>query len=301
MLTAKLAAHYGIDERQILVTRGSSEAIDVLIRGFCAAGRDSILITPPTFDMYRLYATIQNAAIKRVPLVAERDFALDADKVLEAIDATTKIVFICSPNNPTGQSMARDDVERICRETEGRALVVLDEAYHEFAEAGHFGALRARYEHVVLLRTLSKFVSLAGVRCGLLIAAPEVIDFAQNVLPPYTFPTPSIEHVLQALSTDSLRVSQERVALLKRERARLSAALANLPQVRKVYPSDANFVMVKTSNGATFRDAARRAGVLVRTFDDPLLADCVRITVGRPADNDLLLRALAGAERGRDA
>jgi histidinol-phosphate aminotransferase len=301
MLTAKLAAHYGIEQRQILVTRGSSEAIDVLIRGFCAAGRDSILITPPTFDLYRLYATIQNAAIRRVPLVADKDFALDADAVLAAIDATTKIVFLCSPNNPTGQSLARSDVERVCRETEGRALVVLDEAYHEFAEAEDFAALRARYEHVVLLRTLSKFVSLAGVRCGLLIAAPQVIEFAQNVLPPYTFPTPSIEHVVQALSTDSLRVSEERVALLKRERARLSAALAQLPQVRRVYPSDANFVMVKARDGTEFRETAHRAGVLVRTFDDPLLADCVRITVGRPADNDLLLRALAGAERGNDA
>jgi len=301
MLTAKLGAHYGVDQRQILVTRGSSEAIDVLIRGFCAAGRDSILITPPTFDMYRLYATIQNAAIKRVPLRADQDFALDADKLLECVDATTKIVFICSPNNPTGQSMARADVERICRETAGRALVVIDEAYHEFAEAEDFGALRARHEHVVLLRTLSKFVSLAGVRCGLLIAAPEVVEFAQNVLPPYTFPTPSIEHVLQALSTDSLRVSEERVALLKRERARLSAALRDVPEVRKVYPSDANFIMVKTHDGAGFRETARRAGILVRTFDDPLLVDCVRITVGRPADNDLLLRALSGAEGGVDA
>jgi len=301
MLTAKLAAHYGIDQAQILVTRGSSEAIDVLIRGFCSAGRDSILITPPTFDMYRLYATIQNAAIKRVPLLANKDFALDADAVLAAIDSTTRIVFLCSPNNPTGQSLARADVERVCRETAGRTLVVLDEAYHEFAEAEDFAELRQRYEHVVLLRTLSKFVSLAGVRCGLLIAAPQIIEFSQNVLPPYTFPTPSIEHVIRALSTDSLRVSEERVALLKRERARLSTALAELPQVRKVYPSDANFVMVKARDGGAFRDTAHRGGVLVRTFDDPLLADCVRITVGRPADNDLLLRVLAGAERGSDA
>jgi histidinol-phosphate/aromatic aminotransferase/cobyric acid decarboxylase-like protein len=135
----------------------------------------------------------------------------------------------------------------------------------------------------------------------LLVAAPQVIEFSQNVLPPYTFPTPSIEHVVQALSTDSLRISEERVALLKRERARLSAALANLPQVRKVYSSDANFVMVKARDGAAFRETAHRAGVLVRTFDDPLLVDCVRITVGRPADNDLLLRALAGAERLSDA
>jgi histidinol-phosphate aminotransferase len=297
VLQAKLAGYYGIEQRQILVTRGSSEAIDVLIRGFCAAGRDKILICPPTFDMYRLYASIQNAGVVRVPLLADRDFALDTDNILKAIDATTKLVFICSPNNPTGQSMARTDIERICRETAGRALVVIDEAYHEFAAGGHFLELRNAFEHVVLLRTLSKFVSLAGVRCGLIVAAPEVIDFAQVVLPPYTFPTPSIELVQQALSKDALRVSAERIAVLKRERERLAAALRDVPQVAQVYPSDANFILVRARDGQAFRETARRANILVRTFDDPLLANCVRITVGRPSDNDLLLQAIAGAER----
>jgi histidinol-phosphate aminotransferase len=295
VLQAKLAGYYGIEQRQILVTRGSSEAIDVLIRGFCTAGRDKILVCPPTFDMYRLYAGIQNAEVVRVPLLAQRDFALDTDRILAAVDAQTKLIFICSPNNPTGQSMARTDIERICRDK--NILVVIDEAYHEFAEGGDFLDLRNRYEHVVLLRTLSKFVSLAGVRCGLIVATPELIDFAQVVLPPYTFPTPSIELVQQALSADALRVSEERVTLLKRERVRLAAALRDVPQVLQVYPSDANFILVKTRNGQVFRETARRAGILVRTFDDPLLQDCVRITVGRPGDNDQLLQAIAGAER----
>jgi histidinol-phosphate aminotransferase len=297
VLQQKIADYYGIEQRQILVTRGSSEAIDVLIRGFCTAGRDKILVCPPTFDMYRLYAAIQNAGVVRVPLVTERDFELDTHAILAALDASVKIVFICSPNNPTGQSMARDDIERICRETAGRALVVIDEAYHEFAAGGDFLDLRNRYEHVVLLRTLSKFVSLAGVRCGLIVGAPELIEFAQVVLPPYTFPTPSIELVQQALSKDSLKVSAERVAVLKRERARLSAALRDMPQVVQVYPSDANFILVRTRDGQAFRKAARHADILVRTFDDPLLTDCVRITVGRPDDNDLLLRAVSGVER----
>ena len=301
MLQEKLAAYYGIEQRQILVTRGSSEAIDVLIRGFCAAGRDQILVCPPTFDMYRLYAGIQNAGVVRVPLDAERDFALDVDGVLAALEPTVKIVFICSPNNPTGQSMARPDLERLCRETAGRALVVVDEAYHEFATHGDFLDLRKRYDHVVLLRTLSKFVSLAGVRCGLVVGAPELIEFAQVVLPPYTFPTPSIELVAQALSQDSLRVSEERVQVLKRERERLSAALRDLPQVVHVYRSDANFVLVKVRDGQAFRETARRADILVRTFEDPLLANCVRITVGRPDDNDLLLAAVSGAEQKRHA
>jgi histidinol-phosphate aminotransferase len=301
VLQAKLAEYYGIERRQILVTRGSSEAIDVLIRGFCAAGRDKILVCPPTFDMYRLYAGIQNAGVVRVPLLAERDFALDTQAVLAALDRDTKLVFICSPNNPTGQSMARPDIERICRETAGRAIVVIDEAYHEYAEGGDYLDLRDRYEHVVLLRTLSKFVSLAGVRCGLIVAAPELIEFAQVVLPPYTFPTPSIELVEEALSQDSLRVSEERVVLIKRERERLAAALRDVPQVVTVFPSDANFVMVRTRDGQRFRETARRAGILVRTFEDPLLADCVRITIGKPEDNDALLKAIAGVELPTDA
>jgi histidinol-phosphate aminotransferase len=301
VLQAKLAEHYGIEQRQILVTRGSSEAIDVLIRGFCAAGRDRILVCPPTFDMYRLYAGIQNAGVVRVPLLAARNFALDTDQIVAALDTSVKIVFVCSPNNPTGQSMARDDVERVCRAAAGRALVVIDEAYHEFATGRDFLDFRARHQHVVLLRTLSKFVSLAGVRCGLIVGAPELIEFAQVVLPPYTFPTPSIELVQQALSRDSLQVSEERIQVLKRERARLAAALRDVPQVVQVYPSDANFILVRTRDGQAFRDTARRADILVRTFDDPLLKDCVRITVGRPADNDLLLQAVSGAERKRHA
>jgi histidinol-phosphate aminotransferase len=301
VLQEKLADYYDIEQRQILVTRGSSEAIDVLIRGFCAAGRDRILVCPPTFDMYRLYAGIQNAGVVRVPLKAEQDFALDTDNILAAVDASVKIVFICSPNNPTGQSMARQDIERICRETAGRALVVIDEAYHEFAAGGDFLELRKRFEHVVLLRTLSKFVSLAGVRCGLIVGAPELIEFAQVVLPPYTFPTPSIELVQQALSKDSLRVSEERVSLLKSERARLSTALRETPHVIQVYPSDANFVLVKARDGQAFREMARRADILVRTFDDPLLKDCVRITVGKPSDNDQLLQAVTGSGRNSHA
>jgi len=301
VLQEQLSDYYGIEQRQILVTRGSSEAIDVLIRGFCTAGRDKVLVCPPTFDMYRLYAGIQNAAVVRVPLMAADDFALDTRAVLAALDASTKIVFLCSPNNPTGQSLARAEVETICRETAGRALVVIDEAYHEFASSGDFLDFRNRYEHVVLLRTLSKFVSLAGVRCGLIVADPELIEFAEVVLPPYTFPTPSIELVQQALSKDSLRVSEERVALLKAERTRLAEALANVPHVLRVYPSDANFILVKTNDGDGFRERARRAGILVRTFDDPLLVDCVRITIGRPSDNDRLLEAFSSVELERHA
>jgi histidinol-phosphate aminotransferase len=300
-LRNRLAEHYGARPDEMLVTRGSSEAIDVLIRGFCRAGQDQILICPPTFDMYRVYATIQAAGIVRVPLrrVAE-GFALDTAAVLDALGGNVKIVFLCTPNNPTGQSIPRADVEAVCEAARGRALVIIDEAYHEFASTSYLD-LRGRHEHVVLLRTLSKFVSLAGVRCGALIAAREVVDFLGNVLPPYTFPTPSIEHVLDALTDDSLRVSNERISVLKRERERLGRALADAPQVLEVYPSDANFVLVRVRDGQRLRNAAHQAGILVRTFADDALADCVRITVGRPEDNDLLLNAIGSMGRFDDA
>lgn len=296
-LRRKLAEHYGAREQDVLVTRGSSEAIDALIRGFCEARRDRVLVTPPTFDMYRVYAGIQGAGLVSVPLVVEPDrFVLDTERLLAAVDSTTKLVFLCSPNNPTGQSVPRAEVERICAALAGRTLVVIDEAYHEFAAAGHLLDLQQRYEHVVLLRTLSKFVSLAGVRCGVLIGASELVEYLGNVLPPYTFPTPSIELVMQSLSEDSLRVSEERVALIKRERQRLAEALRHLAEVVTVYASDANFVLVRTRDGQRFKDAAHRAGILVRTFaGEEALADCVRITVGRPDDNDRLLQALANA------
>jgi histidinol-phosphate aminotransferase len=206
-------------------------------------------------------------------------------------------VFLCTPNNPTGTSLPRADVARICEAVGERALVVIDEAYHEFSEARDYLEFRAKYQNVVLLRTLSKFVSLAGVRCGMLIADPEIVEYLGGVLPPYTFPTPSIELVRDALTPDALNVSRERVALIKRERRRLADALLDSPLVARVYASDANFLLLKTRNAAAFSAQAHRAGILVRLFPGQTeLADCVRVTVGRPEDNDRLIRAISGGE-----
>ena len=296
-LRNRLAEQYGVAREELLVTRGSSEAIDVLIRAFCAARRDAVVFCPPTFDMYRLYAGIQGADLVQVPLLRNedplKDFSLDTANVIAALNDRTKLVFICSPNNPTGLSMDPGDVESICRAARGRALVVLDEAYMEFSSGPDFEDLRQRHD-VVRLRTLSKFVSLAGVRCGALIAAPGLIEFLGNVLPPYTFPTPSIELVLQALSTDSLGASNERITVLRRERARLAGELATVPDITRVWPSDGNFLLVEARDADLFTESARRAGILVRSFASHTgLQNCIRITVGRPDQNDLLLAAVA--------
>ena len=292
-LREALAAYYGVEPEKLLVTRGSSEAIDVLIRGFCRAGQDSILTTPPSFDMYRVYATIQAAGIQQAPLRAEAGFAFDRDAVLARFDDSTRIVFVCSPNNPTGTVASPDDLTALAAALEGRALLVVDAAYQEYAEDQGLDELLERFEHVVVLRTLSKFVALAGARCGALVATPAVVGYLENVLPPYTFPTPSIEIVLDALEPDSLAVARERIALTRAERERMNRALAEVDGVLEVYPSQANFVLIRVRDRASFVTAARDGGVLVRTFADPGLADCVRITIGRPEDNSKLLDAVS--------
>jgi len=294
-LREALARYYRQPADRLLVTRGSSEAIDVVIRGFCQAGRDSILVTPPSFDMYRVYATIQAAAIQTAPLRIGESFAFDLDKVLAAVDNSTRIVFVCSPNNPTGTIAPKSAIAELARALAGRALLVVDAAYQEYAEDQGLDALLERHDHVVVLRTLSKFVALAGARCGALIANRAVIGFLENVLPPYTFPTTSIEVVLAALREDSLAVARERIAIIRSERQRLSEALERMAGVLEVYPSQANFILVRLEDRDAFVDAARRAGVLVRIFSgDPTLKDCVRITIGRPEDNTKLIAGVTG-------
>jgi len=296
-LRQTLANYYGVAPDRLLVTRGSSEAIDVLIRGFCRAGQDAILTTPPTFDMYRVYATIQAAEIQTVPLIASEAFAFDVDAVLERLDAATRIVFVCTPNNPTGTVAGRENLERLAANLGGRALLVIDAAYQDYADDQGLDALLGKYENLVVLRTLSKFVALAGARCGCLIAVPEVVRFLENVLPPYTFPTPSIEIVSAAFEPESLEVARQRLAEVLSERERLSRRLATLDDVLEVYPSQANFVLIRVRDRDRFIATARRGGVLVRGFSgDPLLADCVRITIGRHQDNRQLLEALGVAD-----
>jgi histidinol-phosphate aminotransferase len=294
-----LADYYGVAAEQLLVTRGSSEAIDVLIRGFCRAGQDTILTTPPTFDMYRVYATIQAAGIKHAPLKRADAFAFDLGGVLAEVDDSTRIVFVCSPNNPTGTVVSHDDLVTLAEALAGRALLVIDAAYQEYAVDQGLGELLARYEHVVVLRTLSKFVALAGARCGAVLAAPDVIEFLGKVLPPYTFPTPSIEIVLAALESKSLKAARQRIEETRRERDAMGQALSELADVVEVYPSQANFLLVRLKDRDAFSEAARRGGVLVRSFSgDPALADCIRITVGLPEDNARLLKAVADAGAG---
>jgi histidinol-phosphate aminotransferase len=292
-LIARLAAHYGVQPDALLVTRGSSEAIDLLIRSFCRAGQDEIVICPPTFGMYEFYAQVQGAAIRRIPLDREQGYTLPVEAILAQWTDHSKLVFVCSPNNPTGNCFPDSEVERLAAGLAGRGVVVLDSAYIEFAASDPLHGMLARHDNIVVLRTLSKSLSLAGIRCGSMLGRAPLIELIGRALPPYCFPTSSQDAVMRCLGAEAQAELAARRQIIIAERGKLAAALAGLPDVLRVWPSDANFLLVETTAGSTLSARARAGNILLRDFGwDPMLPNCVRITVGSPADNQQLLKAL---------
>ena len=295
-LAAKLAGFYRVAPAQLLPGRGSDESIDLVVRGFCRAGVDNVIICPPTFGMYSVAARIQGAEVREVPLNRERGFALDTDRVLAACDASTRIVFLCSPNNPTGNAMNPADVERLLGALASRALVVVDEAYIEFIGESSGGASLtselARFPNLVVLRTLSKALGLAGARVGSLIAAPEIVALLAKVIPPYSIPQLTIETVFATLSPAQLAIQRERVSQVRAERERLHAALAGKASLIRVWPSVANFLLADFRDAEAALAAARAAKLLIRDMRS-VSPHSLRISVGTPEQNDRLIRSLA--------
>jgi histidinol-phosphate aminotransferase len=291
-LIGKLSTLYEVAPAQMLVTRGSDEGIDLLLRTFCRAGQDAILITPPTYGMYVVAAGIQGARVLTVPLVRENNFALDANAVLRAIVPEVKLVFLCSPNNPTGGLLDRAAVHKLVQELAGRAVVAVDEAYVDFSGTPSLATEIAANPNLVVLRTLSKAFGLAGARLGTTIANPAVIGILQKVIAPYPIPVPVLQAGLAALSCDGLTAARESVRQLVGERRRLAAALVALPVVKKVWPSDANFLLVEVSDSARVMAAGRAAGVIWRDRSKDV-ANTVRITIGSAGENDQTLEILS--------
>jgi histidinol-phosphate aminotransferase len=292
VLAQRLATLYGVTERQLLPGRGSDESIDLLVRGFCRAGVDNVVICPPTFGMYAVAARIQGAAVREVPLVRDSGFALDTPGVLAACDVNTKIVFLCTPNNPTGNAMAPAAIEELLVALSDKALVVVDEAYIEFSGDRSLTTELSRFSNLVVLRTLSKAYGLAGARVGSLIAAPEIVALLGKVIPPYSIPQLTIEAVLATLGEGQLAIQRERVAQVRAERERLSAALPSCKPVQKIWPSVANFLLVDFAAPDAVLDAARAAKLLIRDMRG-VSPQSLRITVGTIEQNDRLIRSLA--------
>jgi histidinol-phosphate aminotransferase len=292
-LAARLAEVYGVKPAQLLPGRGSDESIDLVLRGFCRAGVDNVILCPPTFGMYAVAARIQGAEIREVPLLAAQGFALDVDGIRRATDANTKIVFLCAPNNPTGNDIPLATIETIIGATRG--LVVVDEAYLEFSARAASGGLATwldRYPNLVVLRTLSKAYGLAGARVGSLIASAEIVALLAKVIPPYSIPQLTIEAVLATLAPAQIAIQKERIAQVLRERDRIRDALSQSRQVVKVWPSDANFLLVDFADAESALGKAREAKLLIRDMRN-VSPRSLRISVGTPEQNDRLIRSLS--------
>jgi histidinol-phosphate aminotransferase len=293
-LVARLAALYGVPPEMLLVGRGSDEAIDLLSRIYLRAGRDAILQCPPTFGMYRVAAHIQGAGVVEVPLERDRGWSLDPSRLLAAWRPAMKIVYLCSPNNPTANAFDLEAIEAVCSALDGKAIVAVDEAYIEWSGRRSLAAWLERFPTLAVLRTLSKAHALAGARIGALLAHPDLIELARRVIPPYSLAQPTIEAALRALEPDALAAARTQIETLLAERDYLRARLERTALVAKVWPSDTNFLLVDSKDADRFLRSSMAGGTLVRDLRaNPALPSALRVSVGTRAENDALMQSLA--------
>ena len=286
-----------VSSRNLTITRGADEAIDCLIRGFCEPGADNIVICPPTFAMYAQSAMLQSVEVRHAPLTA--DFGLDPTAIAMAMDEATKLVFVCSPNNPTGNVMNAGAIANLCVACDGRALVVVDETYIEYAgEGGEAGSLipaLEQFANLVILRTLSKSHAAAGIRCGCAVAAADITGVMQKVLAPYPVPQPVMSAALTILETgNQQRLAAKRAEVIVR-RDDVITALGEIEGIIRVWPSDANFVLVEALDAVALCQRAREGGVVLRNQSHQHgVGEAVRISIGSAEEMARLLAALRG-------
>ncbi len=283
----QLAELKGVKPQQIFLGNGSDEAIDSLIRAFCEPNVDSVLITPPTYGMYAVCADVNAVAIDQVLLTP--DFDIDLNAFPKTFKPTAKILFLCSPNNPSGNLLSRDKVVEVLNRFPG--LVVVDEAYIDFASSKSFTFELSKYPNLVILQTFSKAWGLAGLRLGMCFASEEIIQIINKIKYPYNVNVFTQEQALTAL----LQVDKknENVKEIIAERSTLANSLAKLSIVKRIYPSDANFLLVQVNDALATYEYLMQKGIIVRDRSKVTLCDnCIRITIGTPKENQDLLNAL---------
>ncbi len=284
---AKLSNIKGVPAENIFLGNGSDEAIDILYRAFCTPGVDNVILVPPTYGMYEVSANINDVTFKKVNLTA--DYQLDLDGIANAIDAHTKLIFICSPNNPTGNSIRRQDIETVLNNFQG--LVVVDEAYINFSAVKSFTQELAEYPNLVVLQTLSKAWGLAALRLGMAFASKEIIAVYNKIKPPYNINQATQDIVLEALN--NVDQVNDWIKETVSEREKLVRELLELDYVQYITPSDANFILVKMEQPREVYDYLVQYGIIVRDRSKVELCEgCLRITVGTPAENRTLLEKL---------
>jgi histidinol-phosphate aminotransferase len=283
----RLSEIKGVPPRNIFLGNGSDEAIDILFRAFCRPGIDNVITVPPTYGMYEVSANINDIEVKKVKLLP--DYQLDMEGIAEAVDDNTKLIFICSPNNPTGNSIDRQDIETILVNFKG--LVVIDEAYINYSRQKTFIQELTEYSNLVVLHTLSKAWGLAGLRLGMAFASEEIIEVFNKVKPPYNVNEASQQLALQALQ----QVDQvnDWIRLTVTEREKLVKTLGGMNIVEKIYPSDANFILVKTIDARAIYEYLVNKGIIVRDRSKVELCEgCLRITIGTQEENQILTETL---------
>jgi histidinol-phosphate aminotransferase len=286
-LKKKISTIKTVPAENILLGNGSDECIDLLIRAFCEPLQDNIIICPPTYGMYEVYAHINNVPLKEIALLP--DYQLNLEALEQAIDENTKLIFLCSPNNPTGNSLDRGDIEVVLNNFEG--IVVVDEAYINFSRHRSFVSELNEYPNLVVMQTFSKAWGLAALRLGMNFASREIIDILNKIKPPYNINQATQELALSAL--DHLEEVNEMIRETVKEREILVKELVQLPLVQKVYPSDANFILAKVTNATAVYNFLKERGIIVRNRSNVILCeDCLRITVGTPEQDKQLVQAL---------
>ena len=286
-LKKKIAAIKKVEAENMLLGNGSDECIDLLIRAFCDPQRDNIIICPPTYGMYEVYANINDVPVKEVPLTPTYQLHLEA--LEEAVDAQTKIIFFCSPNNPTGNSLHREDIEMVLNNFDG--IVVVDEAYINYSRQRSFVTELKDYPNLVVMQTFSKAWGLAALRLGMIFASKEIVDVLNKIKPPYNINQATQELALKAL--DNLQDVNQMIQETVKERETLINELNSLPLIQKTFPTDANFVLAKLEGATAVYNYLKEKGIIVRNRSNVLLCeDSLRITVGTPDQNTQLINAL---------
>lgn len=287
LIKQKLADIKQTKASNIFLGNGSDEAIDLLFRIFCEPGKEAVITCPPTYGMYGVSAAIHNVENREVPLTT--DYQLDVDAILAAMDEKVKMLFICSPNNPTGNSLRQDDIQTLLSKFQG--IVIIDEAYIDFsAQKSRLSAIE-KYPNLVVMQTLSKAWGLASVRLGMAFANSELIGILNKVKPPYNISGPNQQVVLEAL--DNHMQMQQEVKQILAERDHLAIKLTDLPGVKKIHASDANFLLVQLNDAAKIYHDLIEKGVVVRDRSKVKLCDdSLRITVGTQEENEELLNRL---------
>ncbi|MCK9310986.1 MAG: histidinol-phosphate transaminase [Bacteroidales bacterium] len=286
-LKEKVARLKNIDPEKLFFGNGSDEPIDLVVRIFCEPGVDNIVAIDPTYGMYQVCADINNVEYRKVHLL--EDFSLDVDSVLNAVDDRTKIIFMCSPNNPTGNDLNVNDMKKVIQSFNG--IVVIDEAYIDFSSRKSFLTELDQYPNLIVLQTFSKAWGMAAIRLGMAFACPEIIGFFNKVKYPYNINLLTQYFVGEEIK--KLKRKEDWVEMLVSQREKLIDQLEKLPMVQKVYPTDANFVLVKVNDAnATYRYLVEQ-GIIVRNRNNvSLCLGCLRITVGIPEESTLLIDTL---------